>query len=138
MTGIAYTDYHPVHVPTCHGVDAIDQLPPLRFRNPCFSQLYFGVDYTGYDAIAIYSPLHTKTLFFDHLLVFLRLFFQEVFDQLLQNFFRQLCGRVSFQDIFRAEDVISVSQDMDAHEAAEKIAQYQIKRLPVIENGNLV
>ncbi|MDD3654402.1 MAG: CBS domain-containing protein [Desulfotomaculaceae bacterium] len=41
-------------------------------------------------------------------------------------------------DEVMSKDVISVSQDTDAHEAADKMAQYQIKRLPVIENGNLV
>lgn len=35
-------------------------------------------------------------------------------------------------------DVISVSPDTDAHEAAAKMSEYQIKRLPIIENGKLV
>lgn len=34
-------------------------------------------------------------------------------------------------------DIISVSPDTDAHEAADKMSEYQIKRLPVIENGKL-
>ena len=34
-------------------------------------------------------------------------------------------------------DIISVSPDTDAHEAADKMSEYQIKRLPVVENGKL-
>ena len=34
-------------------------------------------------------------------------------------------------------DIISVSPDTDAHEAADKMSKYQIKRLPVIDNGQL-
>lgn len=34
-------------------------------------------------------------------------------------------------------NIISVSPDTDAHEAANKMSEHQIKRLPVIENGQL-
>jgi len=35
-------------------------------------------------------------------------------------------------------DAITVSPDMDAHEAASLMASKQIRRLPVVENGKLV
>ncbi|KUO77977.1 MAG: inosine-5'-monophosphate dehydrogenase [Desulfosporosinus sp. BRH_c37] len=35
-------------------------------------------------------------------------------------------------------DVISVSTDQDVHEAANLMSRYQIRRLPVVENGKLV
>ena len=35
-------------------------------------------------------------------------------------------------------DIISVSADQDVHEAADLMSEYQIRRLPVVENGNLV
>jgi CBS domain-containing protein len=34
-------------------------------------------------------------------------------------------------------DIISVSPDTDAHEAADTMSKYQIKRLPVVEDGRL-
>ncbi len=35
-------------------------------------------------------------------------------------------------------NIVSVSPDTDVHEAADIMAQKQIRRLPVVENGNLV
>ena len=35
-------------------------------------------------------------------------------------------------------DVVSISPSQDAHEAANLMASYQIRRLPVIDQGNLV
>jgi len=35
-------------------------------------------------------------------------------------------------------NVLKVSPDTDAHDAADKMAEHQIRRLPVVENGKLV
>lgn len=35
-------------------------------------------------------------------------------------------------------DIISVSADQDVHEAANLMSKYQVRRLPVLEKGNLV
>lgn len=40
------------------------------------------------------------------------------------------------KDVMSTE-IISVSPDTDAHAAADRMSQYQIKRLPVVENGQL-
>lgn len=37
-----------------------------------------------------------------------------------------------------SSDVISVSANDDVHEAANFMSKYQIRRLPVVENGNLI
>lgn len=37
-----------------------------------------------------------------------------------------------------SSDVISVSADQDVHEAADLMSRYQVRRLPVVDNGKLV
>lgn len=37
-----------------------------------------------------------------------------------------------------AQQVVQATPDMDVHEAAEMMAQQQIRRLPVVENGEIV
>ncbi|SKC75936.1 CBS domain-containing protein [Maledivibacter halophilus] len=44
---------------------------------------------------------------------------------------------VRAQDVMSTE-VVSVSPDTDVHEAADIMAQNQIRRLPVVENGRIV
>jgi len=44
---------------------------------------------------------------------------------------------ISAKDIM-STDLISVSADQDVHEAANLMSENQIRRLPVLENGNLV
>lgn len=46
-------------------------------------------------------------------------------------------NNVSCKDIM-SKDIISVTADQDVHEAANMMSKYQIRRLPVIENGKLV
>lgn len=43
----------------------------------------------------------------------------------------------SAKDIM-STDIISVSADQDVHEAADLMSKYQIRRLPVLEKGELV
>ncbi|HEY8910480.1 MAG TPA: CBS domain-containing protein [Desulfosporosinus sp.] len=43
----------------------------------------------------------------------------------------------SAKDIMTTK-VISVTADQDVHEAADLMAKYQIRRLPVLEKGNLI
>lgn len=43
----------------------------------------------------------------------------------------------SCKDIM-STDIISVTADQDVHEAANMMSKYQIRRLPVVENGKLV
>jgi len=43
----------------------------------------------------------------------------------------------SAKDIMNSE-VITVSADQDVHEAANLMSKYQIRRLPVLEQGNIV
>lgn len=44
---------------------------------------------------------------------------------------------ISAKDIM-SEDIISVSADQDVHEAANLMSRNQIRRLPVVENGELM
>lgn len=44
---------------------------------------------------------------------------------------------ISVKDIM-STDIISVSADQDVHEAANLMSRYQIRRLPVLENGILI
>jgi len=46
-------------------------------------------------------------------------------------------NNISAKDIM-SKDIISVSADQDVHEAADLMSKYQIRRLPVVEKGNLV
>ncbi|MHB8076963.1 MAG: CBS domain-containing protein [Desulfosporosinus fructosivorans] len=46
-------------------------------------------------------------------------------------------NNVSCKDIM-SKDIISVTADQDVHEAANMMSKYQVRRLPVIENGKLV
>lgn len=46
-------------------------------------------------------------------------------------------GTTKAKDVM-STNIISVSPNSDAHEAADKMSQNQIRRLPVIENGKLV
>ena len=46
-------------------------------------------------------------------------------------------NNVSCKDIM-STDIISVTADQDVHEAANLMSRYQIRRLPVLENGNLI
>lgn len=46
-------------------------------------------------------------------------------------------NNISVKDIM-STDIISVSADQDVHEAANLMSRYQIRRLPVLENGNLI
>jgi len=39
---------------------------------------------------------------------------------------------------YMSTDIVSVSPDTDVHEAARKMAQVQVKRLPVVSNGQLI
>lgn len=40
------------------------------------------------------------------------------------------------QDVM-SKDIISISPDTDAHVAANRMSEHQIKRLPVVENGKI-
>lgn len=44
---------------------------------------------------------------------------------------------VSAKDIM-STDIQSISSDTDVHEAANKMSEYQIRRLPVVDQGNIV
>ncbi len=44
---------------------------------------------------------------------------------------------ISAKDIMSSE-IISVTSDQDVHEAAHIMAKYQIRRLPVVDQGNIV
>ncbi len=44
---------------------------------------------------------------------------------------------ISAKDIM-STDIISVSADQDVHDAANMMSKYQIRRLPVLENGKLI
>lgn len=44
---------------------------------------------------------------------------------------------ISAKDIMNSE-VITVTSDQDVHAAAHLMAEYQIRRLPVVEQGNIV
>ena len=46
-------------------------------------------------------------------------------------------ANVTAKDIM-SKDIISVSADQDIHEAANLMSKNQVRRLPVLENGNLV
>lgn len=46
-------------------------------------------------------------------------------------------NNISVKDVM-STDIISVSADQDVHEAANLMSRYQIRRLPVLENGNLI
>ena len=46
-------------------------------------------------------------------------------------------NNVSCKDIM-STDIISVTADQDVHEAANLMSKYQIRRLPVLEKGELV
>ena len=46
-------------------------------------------------------------------------------------------NNIAVKDIM-STDIISVSADQDVHEAANLMSRYQIRRLPVLENGNLI
>ncbi|MEN2766669.1 CBS domain-containing protein [Ornithinibacillus xuwenensis] len=41
-------------------------------------------------------------------------------------------------DVMTAQQIVQATPDMDAHEAAQLMAQQQIRRLPVVENGQVV
>ncbi|MFZ3579106.1 CBS domain-containing protein [Virgibacillus sp. DJP39] len=41
-------------------------------------------------------------------------------------------------EVMTAQQVVKATPDMDVHEAAELMAQQQIRRLPVIENGQVI
>ena len=47
------------------------------------------------------------------------------------------CSSTSAKDIMNSK-VISVTADQDVHEAADLMAKNQIRRLPVLEMGNLI
>lgn len=46
-------------------------------------------------------------------------------------------NNISAKDIM-STDIISVSSEQDVHEAANLMSKYQIRRLPVLEKGELV
>lgn len=46
-------------------------------------------------------------------------------------------NNISAKDIM-STDIVSVSADQDVHEAANLMSEYQIRRLPVLEKGELV
>lgn len=46
-------------------------------------------------------------------------------------------NNISVKDVM-STDIISVTADQDVHEAANLMSRYQIRRLPVLENGNLI
>jgi len=46
-------------------------------------------------------------------------------------------NNISCKDIM-STDIISVTPDQDVHEAANMMSKYQIRRLPVLENGKIV
>lgn len=41
-------------------------------------------------------------------------------------------------EVMTAQQIVQGSPDMDVHEAANLMAQHQIRRLPVVENGQVV
>ncbi|WP_407308623.1 CBS domain-containing protein [Desulfosporosinus sp. SB140] len=49
----------------------------------------------------------------------------------------QDCKNTLAQDIM-SKNVVSVSTDQDVHEAADLMSKYQVRRLPVIDQGKLV
>ncbi|ASN03920.1 CBS domain-containing protein [Virgibacillus necropolis] len=47
-------------------------------------------------------------------------------------------AQTPISQVMTAQQVVQATPDMDVHEAAELMAQQQIRRLPVVENGQVI
>jgi CBS domain-containing protein len=58
-------------------------------------------------------------------------------DLVIRGYAERRSGSAAVEQVITKE-VITASPDTDVHEAAKMLAKHQIRRLPVVENGELV
>lgn len=58
-------------------------------------------------------------------------------DLVIRGFAKKRPGSCPVSDVM-SKNLVTVSPDQDAEEAADIMAQHQIRRLPVVDNGKLV
>jgi len=59
-------------------------------------------------------------------------------DLVIRGYARKQPGSASIKDVMSDSSLISCSPEMDVHQAADLMAEHQVRRLPVVENGQLV
>jgi len=59
-------------------------------------------------------------------------------DLAVRGYAKKHSGSTSISEVMSDNQIISCSPDTDVHQAADLMAEHQVRRLPVVENGQLV